>query len=332
MPKRTIKSKLKSFAIGLAFALKATEKDTLKQTDHSINPSAGQESKVTTNTVMSSLLKGEITKEVVEFRYRTYKIFNAAAKWSMRNHKSNYYTIDNEKRDFIVENSSIDEELYNKNVPNNFQEWINDKGFIKKTINIEYNVVPSVVIENKVEYIVIKPTEDENSKILEFYIPKIKAWDNHIHNLNMNYLEKCVNKQSKLNLDIQKLFFVTMDVIGVDNFLLFEYDNFNLIEIVEGKHEFLVGKETCSSSYFVIKYKTNCITNGENTLKKYFDADVEKKYVEQAQLTKNFDIFDVNNTDNNEITSVADREKLLKASMIGFKESMKDIVDNPTNE
>lgn len=325
MPRKTLKQRFRSLIISLVFALKSTEKETLKQTDHSINTNANQESKVVTNTVMANLLKGEITKEVVEFRYRTYKIFNAAAKWSMRNHKSNYYTIDNEKRDFIIENSSVDEETYNKNVPNSFKEWINDRGFTKKTINIEYNTIPKVVIENKTEYIVVKPTDNDETKILEFYIPKIKSFDNPTHNLNMNYLDKCVNNKLKLNCDIKKLDFVTMDVIGVDNFLLFEYDNFNLIEIVEGKHQFLVGKERCSSSYFVIKYKATCSINGENTLKKYFDADVEKRYAEQIKLTKDFEVFDVNDKNVKEVTSPEEREKIIKASMIGFKKDMKDI-------
>ena len=69
-----MKNKFLMFFYGLIYGMKATEDEVLHQTANSIGGGSSIIKEVDDTRVSKALLKGEITQEVEELRYRTYKV------------------------------------------------------------------------------------------------------------------------------------------------------------------------------------------------------------------------------------------------------------------
>jgi anti-sigma28 factor (negative regulator of flagellin synthesis) len=76
---------IKSLFYALPFGLKAADSEIMSSGDISNGEDTTVEKKVSQNTLMEALLRGELTEEVKEFRYGTYKIDENAIAASMLN-------------------------------------------------------------------------------------------------------------------------------------------------------------------------------------------------------------------------------------------------------
>ena len=93
--------------IGLSFSLKRTEDTMLRQEGTASNVGVGDEQEVNENRVSKALLKGEVTQEVKNLRYRTYKVDEEAK-------ETEYYTYprDDEDMDYSEDDELTEEERF----------------------------------------------------------------------------------------------------------------------------------------------------------------------------------------------------------------------------
>jgi hypothetical protein len=73
---------LKKQATAISLAFSNVEKNALGQTGGNLEENNATHHKVNKNTLSQDLLRGELTQQVKEIRWRTYKVIQEAAKWS----------------------------------------------------------------------------------------------------------------------------------------------------------------------------------------------------------------------------------------------------------
>ena len=74
--------KLRLLFVGFFLGMKKTEDDMLHQSGIDINVGSGVNQQVTDKSVAKALLRGELTQEVIDLRYRTYAVAREASHYN----------------------------------------------------------------------------------------------------------------------------------------------------------------------------------------------------------------------------------------------------------
>ena len=176
---KTIRIKLRNFMMGLSFALKKTEEQSLKQSGESSDIGFGAEQQVSENRVSKALLKGEVTQQVKELRYRTYKVDEEAKEHeyysplkSIKRDKQDNRHIKYKKPEgctlvLIQPNKQDCESVYDS-----IKEFEAKERETKKfTIRIKRNFVPRFRLEEYTRRLALF-TRDDGCSVADFYISK----------------------------------------------------------------------------------------------------------------------------------------------------------------
>lgn len=174
-----IKRKLFNFIVNLSFALRKTEVQTLTQTGGSKGEGIGAEQQVNENRVSKALLKGEVTQEVKQLRYRTYKVdeeakeheYYSPMKSIKRDKQDNrhikYKKLEGCKLILIQPNKPEGESVFES-----IQKFESkDREPQQYTIHIKRNCTPRFRIEEYVKRLALFERED-GVTIADFYISK----------------------------------------------------------------------------------------------------------------------------------------------------------------
>jgi len=174
-----IRQRLRNFMIGLSFALKRTEGTMLRQEGTANNVGIGDEQEVNENRVSKALLKGEVTQEVKNLRYRTYKVdeeaketeyyspLKAIKRDKQDNRHIKYKKPDNCTLILIQPNKQEGESVYAA-----IKEYENKEKETKQfTIKIKRNFVPRFRLEEYTRRLALFSRPD-GSTIADFYISK----------------------------------------------------------------------------------------------------------------------------------------------------------------
>ncbi len=176
---KEIQRRFRNFMMGLSFALKRTEDATLRQTGTSDNVGVGDEQEVNENRVSKALLKGEVTQEVKNLRYRTYKVdeeakeeeFYSPLKAIKRDKQDNrhikYKKPDGGTLVLIQPNKAESESVYES-----IKEYENHEKKTKNyTIRINRRFVPRFRLEEYTRRLALF-TRPDGSTVADFYISK----------------------------------------------------------------------------------------------------------------------------------------------------------------
>jgi hypothetical protein len=291
---KKIKTWLRKNIAAISIAVSNIEKNVFSQTKDFIESNFNHERRNTQSTLCDSLVHGEITQEVKNLRWRTYKILKSSNNNSVtiKGYDENgypIYTINKTNNKKLLKKIKLDtldsyelEMVFtNDKIPNGVFELmaeINDKNNLdlieyliknkpEKPLNIDRNEYPKFFIENYTKKINIR-TIDETEKLLEFYIDKYPDEYNKNNNLFLKEIEKIIkNKNFKSNsLEFDGVSFITNNTIGSEDFLFYEYKILSFDKIIE------------FDGNYVIKFKSKIIKNGEDVLVKYIENELEEKY------------------------------------------------------
>ena len=174
-----IRHRFRNFMIGLSFALKRTEDTMLRQEGAADNVGIGDEQEVNENRVSKALLKGEVTQEVKNLRYRTYKVDEEAKETeyysplkAIKRDKQDNRHIKYKKPDdctliLIQPNKQECESVYAA-----IKEYENKEKETKQfTIKIKRNFVPRFRLEEYTRRLALFSRPD-GSTVADFYISK----------------------------------------------------------------------------------------------------------------------------------------------------------------
>lgn len=288
---KKIAHNLKMLWYAFIHGMKNTEDATLHQTglDGGVGVSVNQE--VNENRVSKALLKGEITQQVKELRYRTYTIDREAKNFE-------YYTPllalkrDENDSKFVKYDNSDGLELItiqpNREIPMSIYDMMetvnvdetqinNNEGELNinigrlphnhaHTISIERSgFTPRYRIEDYITMVTVK--KDGDGAVLGLYVSiypndkdfKSKGFVREIEKLMKDWRKSDV-------IDIKKLSFVTNHAYRIQDMVKFEFINLKFRDVTE------------YDGHYIVNMKADFAVNGEDMTKEFYDESMAKKY------------------------------------------------------
>lgn len=277
----------------LSMSISNVEKNLLSQNSESNLASETQETRnIHQGKLMDSLIRGEITDEVKNLRWRTYKVFQAMGK------NKKYQTFIDEDtnkevripiaRDFSHERNSVKIDDYdpypleisvkNEGITASRSEALEEATSDVLTLQQHSSVnehkpvfvnrdAPTKFEIEKYTFKLNVRTINENEKLLEFYIPKLHDENNNRHKFFLRELKRGIeNPKSAPFLDIKGVGFVTNNTTGAFDNLAYEYEIIKFDKIIEFR------------GFYVVKYVAKLVLDGYDILQDYIIKELDEKY------------------------------------------------------
>lgn len=279
--------------ISLMFGLKNTENEILTSLAKNDTPfDISQETNE--QRVSKALLKGEVTQEVKELRYRTYKVdkeskqyeyFSPTLAKKRERDDNKFIKYDNsENLDIITiqyneQNvGTVEESLENAVLEK--EKLIYTEPKKKYNIIIERNCVARYRIEEFLIKLAAKRINDKNA-LLDFYVSMYVDDKNKLSKGFISEIGKIIkgNKNNDI-LDIDSVRFITNHAYKKDDMLEYEFNNLIFKKIIE------------YDGNYIIKFTANIIKDGYDTSRQYFCAEMAKKYKNKEKKSLQLDFTD----------------------------------------
>lgn len=286
---------LKLLWIGLFVGLKTTDDAAFHQSG--INVDAGSEinQQVADHSVAKALLRGELTQEVIDLRYRTYAVARESSHYNyfsptltQKKGVNDYkYAKDSVSLDDNREIITIQENRIEVETVSDSLLRIGDDGkFVDKqkefSIKIERESwsTPRFRLEDYMTKLVVKKGDDEWSAVLDMYVSKYPNDKVISSKPFIRELERIIDNGVRSDIfDIKSISFETYKAYRLDDMLTFKFGDVKLERIFE------------YSGSYVIRLFTNIIDGGTDRMNEFYSERMAKKYEnkEQKELTINFD-------------------------------------------
>lgn len=301
-------------ATALTLAMSNVEKNAFSQNGEQLGQNVALERKHSQGTLADDLLRGELTQEVKDLRWRTYKVIQASEKVnvkltpvlkmdeeghleietdedgniiytnitvSLRNltepiMKVKVDTFDQYPVEMVVNNAVITAGAFEDGQDvSTFNSYFANN-INERPVKVMRDFMPKFEIENYTNKMVVRNIS-ETEKLLEFYVSIYSNEHNMSTKLFNNELKKVIaSGPDKINsLEIKEVGFISHNTLGVHDFHAFAYKITSFDKIVE------------FDGNYVIKFKAKVIINGENMLNKFMEEKLENKYqnVEAKKVT-----------------------------------------------
>lgn len=279
--------KVKSLWYGLFWGMKATEDTMLKGNTNGI-PGTAIVQEVNEKRVSKALLKGEVTQEVEELRYRTYKVDRESKEYEYIA-PTLAYKRDKQDSKFVTYENSDNLEIVtiqpNDPIVEDIAEslkYVGGRGKkTKYTLKPRRDFVPRYRIEEYTKRLVIRKM-DETHDMLDFYVSKYPNDKDFKSKGFVKEVEKIRDEKIKSDiLDIMGISFVTSHAYKLEDMLEFEFDNLWFKEIGE------------FDGHYIIRFKARVLKGGIDLTKKYYSKTMDEKYKNKAKKEVTVDLFGV---------------------------------------
>lgn len=276
---------LKTFWTGLFYGMKATEEAMFTGNTNAI-PGSAIIQEINDNRVSRALLKGELTQEVEELRYRTYKVDREAKQYE---YIAPTLAFKREKQDskFVSYENNDNLEIItiqpNEAIVEDIAESLKYVGGYGKRseylIKISRDFYPRYKIEEYTKRLVVKKL-DEKHAILDFYVTKYPNDKDFKSKGFVREIEKIKDERMRSDvINIDKVSFVTSHAFKLNDMLEFEFDNLIFREIVE------------FDGHYVIRFKSRILKNGIDLTDQYYSKTMDEKYKNKVKKDVVLDIF-----------------------------------------
>ncbi len=301
--KRTY-NKICSYWTGLFWGLKSTNDEIFTQTGISTPVGITINQQVNENRVSKDLLKGEITQQVEELRYRTYKVDREAKQFE---YFSPLKAIKFDKQDSKFVKYENDDKLPlitiqpNHSIIANVYDGIKDVDFMKADlideqanvsinvgkfdvdekyiINIDRDFMPRFKIERYTTRLVIRKLDDKDNVMLDFYVSKYPQEKDMKSIYFVKEVEKLANgdKQSDIT-NMNMVSFVTSHAYGLNDMLQFKFNH-------------IYYKTTIKfDGHYVIRFRAHMFINGKDLTDEYYSKSMDEKYRTKEKKDIAFDL------------------------------------------
>ena len=276
---------IKMYFYAMSYGMKVTEDNVFHQTGISTNEGTSVIKEVDDHRVSKALLKGEVTQEVEDLRYRTYKVDKESRTFE---YFAPTLAMKRDKQDtkFLKYDDSDGLELITVQ-PNDFivetvgetLEQVGGRG--KRTdyrIKIKRNFVPRYKIEEYITRMDVKRLDD-NHVILDMYV-SIYPNDKDFKSKGfVKEIEKIRDEKVRSDiLEYQEVSFITNHAYKMDDLVKFEFNNIRFKEIVE------------FDGHYIVRFKASYKQNTIDLTKIYYSKSMDEKYKnkEKKNLEINF--------------------------------------------
>lgn len=275
---------LYKYFVGFMFGLKNTETEIFTSAGGSSTIGTHISQEVNDQRVSKALLKGEVTQQVKELRYRTYKVDREAKQYEYFSptlakkrdkNDSKFVSYENSENLKVItiqhneqKTETIEEAL--ERVDENELEYTNP--LKEYNICINRTCVTRYRIEEFLKRLVVKQSTENNKVVLDFYVSKYQDDKNLFSKGFLKEIDNIIN--GKINndmIDIQSVYFVTNHAFQLNDMLEFEFNNLKFIKIVE------------YDGNYILKFKANMVKNGNDLTDKYYCKEMAENYKEKKK-------------------------------------------------
>lgn len=257
---------------GLGFGMKNAENEILLS-KHSSNTDSSYIQQIKEENVGKDLLKGEVTQEVEDLRYSTYKVCRESDKYE---YVGDGITIKKDIKNFDINNFSFVQrnKMFCKGIYESFNQE-EDEGKVDFTLSIIYNDVPKFRLERFIESINVKCINGNAN--ISFRFDKSFDLSNPITRMFYNELMKIkddVRGNEIYSNNIANISFTTFKCQGDDDFILYQFNNLQPLS-----NEFF-------EDYVIITFSSTSFQR-DDLMEKFYSSNQNKKYeVKEEKKTK----------------------------------------------
>lgn len=291
----------------LFWGLKSADDEMLVQQDNGCDTEIGSEKEKHVG-VAGALLRGEVTQQVKELRYRTYKVDRESKKFkyfsptlALRKENLNIGTkfISYENSDNLDVVVIQPNDLYRSDLTK--VESVIREGQTKdnaaeisgakldkptNTIKIERDstFIPRYYIEDFTKRVVVRRKNTERC-VVDFYVSKYPDSTKYKSKGFISELKKLkeVPRKNDIN-EINKLYFVSYKAFGKDDLFEFEFARFQFIGIVE------------YDGMYILRYEATPIIDAKDlVMTEFYNPEMEKKYANKEKkdiVLRPFEIYE----------------------------------------
>lgn len=274
----------------LAIATSNVEKNALGGEKNTLSDGIGQERYQESNRLSYGLLKGELTQQVQELRWRMYKVLGESEKYKTRiigteldemgdvRNITETYVVSKSMDKITLEPSDdyplemvVNNDTFGLGIAGALEGELGKDEKLEKTILINREFPSKLNIEQYADKLMVRTINNEE-KLLEFYLSMYTDEFDRKTVFLISEIKKCMkNPKSSNILDITEVGFLsTNTTVGTGQNNLFEYKITSFDKIVE------------FNGHYVIKFKAKVLVNGENVFEQYRMDDLDQKYDDKA--------------------------------------------------
>lgn len=262
------------FFVGLFYGMRNTEDIVLTSANPS-NNNSGVHKEVHENRVAKDLLKGEVTQQVIDLRYRTYEVekksknfeyfspFLARDNGTKDSKKVKYENEDSRELVLIQPNRAITESIGEALKRVDVRESLKEDFLVV----IKRSFTPRFRLEEFTTRLVVKKGDDDTTAILDFYVPKYKSNTNFRLNAFLTDVVNIKDKWVKSDtIDFDSVFFITSHAYGVPDMFSFRFDEPVYLETIE------------YDGNYILRFVSKIYDGGTDLTKEYYSEKMAKKY------------------------------------------------------
>lgn len=275
-----IKKKIRALVISFLYGLKNTESEIFGQKT-SGSESNSLEQKLKQNDLADALLKGEVTQEVEMLRDRTYLVSEESKKFNVIidtvGTTKAIKKMGRQKTPICFNEDGF--EIYivmdNKEIPTGVLDGLQSVGGygIKNIfpLKFEYEYSPKFKLEEYVNKIVIRKKTEDDTLLLDLYVPIYSNSFERLQKLFDNELNKVKeNKRKPININFKSVSFVSNKAYGTEDLIPYTLNDIKFIKISE-----FDGKN-------ILTYEANLLSKNEKITEKYKNKKLRKNYETNA--------------------------------------------------
>lgn len=295
---RKIKNKINSLITGLMVGMKNTENEVFTQIGGSTVADATINQEAHDSRVSKALLKGELTQEVKELRYRTYMVDREAKNYEyfsptlakkVNKDYSKFVKFENEDNLKIITiqpNERKVENLYEFEKRMGDEYYLNDNTiFIEPPkeymIKATRDFIPRYKIEEFTTRLAVFELNGNKKVRLDFYVTKYPDKNVYTSKGFVREVENIKDKGIKSDiLDIKSISFTTLHAYLLNDMLEFEFNKLVFEKILE------------YDGHYIIRFNADIVKNGKDEMDEFYNKEMAERYAHKEKKNLVLDLTD----------------------------------------
>lgn len=273
-----LKRAVLSLLYALPFGMKGMNDIILTQKASSNSDDVNTHETIKQNSLKQDLLRGEVTQEVKELRYTTYRVYNESKNYKylgdgLAKKNSKKITLDNsDDKKFSLENKIVCEDVLHE------LQRVEKEGEERYNVSFEYDGIVKFKLEQFLTHLDIDITKDYGKVSLHFSaIPNKYNIKSKPFVATLKGIYTTNNFRNEILNSLLKIGFTTYKAQGEDDLMKYDLISPRFESIIKGNLEYIV---TFNCEEIIV----------ENLIGKYKSDSMEEKYNNKVKKTNELDI------------------------------------------
>ena len=290
-----VKDTINNVWTGLMFGIKNTENEALTQLGGSEVADSGTHQEVSSHRVSEDLLKGVLSQQVKELRYRTYYVDREAKQYEYfsptlakkrEKYDTKFVKYENSENLNVITIQLNERSVGTVNEALKEAEYVDEKTIFvepkkKYNINITRNFIPRFKLEEFTKKLVVFELEEGKTVKLDFYVSKYPDDKVFISKGFVREVENIRDKHIKSDiLDFNEVGFMTSNAYKLDDMIVFLFNNLSFEKVLEFDGD------------YILRFKADIVTNAHDMIDDYYNPEMAEKYKTKQKKELTLDLSD----------------------------------------